>query len=88
MSGSRTIRAKALKLGSRIGLVAPAGPLLERDDLARGQELCRALGYQPVLFPNAGRKYGYLAGPDDARLADLNAALADPSLDAVWCLRG
>ena len=88
MSGRRMIRAKALKLGSRIGLVAPAGPLLERDDLARGQELCRALGYQPVLFPNAGRKYGYLAGSDDERLSDLNAALADPSLDAVWCLRG
>ncbi len=88
MTVTRTIRAKALKLGSRIGLVAPAGPLLERDDLARGRELCQALGYQPVLFPSAGRKYGYLAGSDDERVADLNAALADPSLDAVWCLRG
>jgi muramoyltetrapeptide carboxypeptidase len=88
MTLRRAIRAKPLKLGSRIGLVAPAGPLLERDDLARGQELCRALGWQPVLFPNAGRKYGYLAGGDDERLADLNAALRDDSLDAVWCLRG
>ena len=88
MTVTRTIRARALRTGSRIGLVAPAGPLLERDDLARGRELCLALGYQPVLFPNAGRKHGYLAGTDDERVADLNAALADPSLDAVWCLRG
>ncbi|HJS47042.1 MAG TPA: LD-carboxypeptidase [Gemmatimonadales bacterium] len=85
---TRAVRAKALKPGSRIGLVAPAGPLLERDDLTRGQELCRALGYEPVLFPHAGAKYGYLAGSDADRAADLNAALADPGLDAVWCLRG
>jgi muramoyltetrapeptide carboxypeptidase len=83
-----SLKPKALRAGSRVGLVSPAGPLLERDDVARGEELCRALGYEPVAFPNAGRKYGYLAGTDDERVADLNAALADGSLDAVWCLRG
>ncbi|HET9294733.1 MAG TPA: LD-carboxypeptidase, partial [Gemmatimonadales bacterium] len=78
----------ALKPGHHVALVAPAGPLLERDDLSRGQELCRALGFEPVLGANAGRRYGYLAGTDEERLADLNAALADPGIDAVWCLRG
>jgi muramoyltetrapeptide carboxypeptidase len=77
-----------LKPGHRVALVAPAGPLLERDDLARGEELCRALGLEAVLGANAGRRYGYLAGTDEERLADLNAALADPGIDAVWCLRG
>ena len=33
-------------------------------------------------------KYGYLAGSDDERLADLNAALAAPDIDAIWCIRG
>lgn len=83
-----SLKPKALRAGSRVGLVSPAGPLLERDDVVRGEELCRALGYEPVAFPNAGRKYGYLAGSDEERLADLNAALADATLDAVWCLRG
>jgi muramoyltetrapeptide carboxypeptidase len=77
-----------LKPGQRVALVAPAGPLHDHDDLTRGQELCRALGFEPVLGANAGRRYGYLAGTDEERLADLNAALADPSVDAVWCLRG
>jgi muramoyltetrapeptide carboxypeptidase len=77
-----------LKPGQRVALVAPAGPLLDHDDLTRGQELCRALGFEPVLGANAGRRYGYLAGTDEERLADLNAALADPTVDAVWCLRG
>jgi muramoyltetrapeptide carboxypeptidase len=74
--------------GHRVALVAPAGPMLERDDLARGQELCRALGLKPVLGASAGRRHGYLAGTDDERLADLNQALRDPAIDAIWCLRG
>lgn len=85
---SKPILPPRLAEGARVALVAPAGPLLEQDDRARGMELCRALGYEPVLGPNAGRAYGYLAGTDDERLADLNAALADPRIDAVWCLRG
>jgi muramoyltetrapeptide carboxypeptidase len=68
--------------------VAPAGPLLEKDDLTRAGALCRALGYEPVLSPGAGRHYGYLAGTDRERLEELNAAIADPAIDAVWCIRG
>jgi muramoyltetrapeptide carboxypeptidase len=69
-------------------LIAPAGPLLETDDLTRAQELCRALGYQPVLGQNAHRRLGYLAGTDEERLSDLNRALNDPDIDAAWCIRG
>ena len=82
------IRPPRMVPGCRVALVAPAGPLLERDDLTRGTELCLALGFQPVLGANAHRRHGYLAGTDDQRLADLNAALHDPAIDAIWCLRG
>jgi muramoyltetrapeptide carboxypeptidase len=46
------------------------------------------MGYEPRLGPNAGQAYGYLAGRDDERLADLNAALSAPDIDGVWCIRG
>ena len=62
--------------------------MLERDDRTRAAELCTAMGYEPRLGPNAGQAYGYLAGRDDERLSDLNAALAAPDIDAVWCIRG
>ena len=71
----------------RVALVE-AGPLLERDDLTRAEALCRALGYQPRLGPNTAQHYGYFAGTDDQRLADLNGALRDPDVDAIWCIRG
>jgi muramoyltetrapeptide carboxypeptidase len=88
MGSKSPVRPPKLAAGARIALVAPAGPLLERDDLTRAGTLCRALGYEPILSPSAGQHYGYLAGTDDERLDDLNAALRDTSVDAVWCIRG
>lgn len=43
---------------------------------------------RPRVYPSALERAGYLGGSDDQRLADLNAALADPSMRAVWCTRG
>lgn len=88
MGSKAVVCPPRLAPGSRVALVAPAGPLLERDDLARSLELCRWFGWEPVLGPNAHQRYGYLAGTDDQRLADLNAALRDPAVDAIWCIRG
>ena len=88
MTSTSSIRPPRLGPGARVALVAPAGPLHERDDLARGEALVRALGWEPVLAPHAGGHHGYLSGTDEERLGDLNAALADPRVDAVWCLRG
>jgi muramoyltetrapeptide carboxypeptidase len=88
MGSKPLVRPPKLVPGSRLALVAPAGPLLERDDLTRAEALCRALGYEPVLGKNAYARYGYLAGTDDARVADFNSALRDDSIDALWCIRG
>src|SRR5690606_40236982 len=42
----------------------------------------------PTPLPSTTLFPSYLAGRDDERLADLNAALTDPAIDAVWCIRG
>jgi muramoyltetrapeptide carboxypeptidase len=88
MRSKTLIRPPRLVPGSRVSLVAPAGPVLERDDLTRAKELCRALDYEPVLGKNAHSHYGYMAGTDDERIADLNTALQDSGTDAIWCIRG
>ena len=88
MGSKPLVRPPRLGPGCRIGLVAPAGPLLERDDLTRAEELCRALGYEPVLGSHAHRRHGYLGGTDEERLADLHWALQTPAIDAIWCIRG
>jgi muramoyltetrapeptide carboxypeptidase len=61
---------------------------LEQDDIVRAEALCRALDYEPVLGAHARGHFGYFSGTDEERLSDLNAALQDPSIDALWCIRG
>lgn len=77
-----------LGAGARVAILAPSGPCLEQDDFTRATELCRALGLEPVLGAHARARLGYLAGSDADRLADLNAAIRDPGIDAIWCIRG
>jgi muramoyltetrapeptide carboxypeptidase len=77
-----------LKRGARVALVAPSGPLKDATDLERAEGNVRAFGWEPVVGEHVLEKRGYLAGSDEHRLADLNRAAQDDSIDAVWCLRG
>jgi muramoyltetrapeptide carboxypeptidase len=52
------------------------------------EEVVASLGLVPKRMPAAARQTMYLAGTDEERAADLNAAFRDPSVDAVWCIRG
>lgn len=74
--------------GCRVALVAPAGPLRGEGDVAAAVENARAFGWETVVGRYVLAREGYFAGSDDARLADLDQALRDPRIDAVWCLRG
>lgn len=74
--------------GARVALVAPSGPLAGELDLERALENARSFGWEPVVGPHALSHHGYLAGSDAERLADLNGALRDRSIDGVWFLRG
>lgn len=77
-----------LPAGARVALLAPAGPLRGREDIERAEVNARALEWEPVLVGASLARLGYLAGGDDERLAALRDALADPRVDAIWCLRG
>lgn len=78
----------ALTPGARVALVAPAGPLRIPADLDRAVANAQKLGWEPVLGEHVREREMYFAGLDAKRLADLNGALRDDSVDAVWCLRG
>jgi len=77
-----------LEPGSRVALVAPAGPLRDRADLDRAIANVRAFEWEPVVGEYVLERDGYLAGTDAHRLADLNRFARDPDIDAVWCIRG
>ncbi|WP_213450798.1 S66 peptidase family protein [Rhizomonospora bruguierae] len=81
------VRPAALRPGDTVMLVSPSGPT-SPERIARGLELLAAWGLTPKLGPNAYGRHGFLAGTDDLRLADLNAALADPRVRGIICTRG
>ena len=80
--------AKPLEPGAQVALIAPAGPLQKPEDLPRAQENTRTLGWEPIVGAHATDRVGYLAGKDRDRLNDINRALRDPKIGAIWCLRG
>ena len=81
-------RPPAPERGTRVALVAPAGPLRDAQDLRRAEANARSFFWEPVPGAHVLERTGYLAGDDRARLSDLNAALGDDEIGAIWCARG
>ncbi len=77
-----------LGVGARVALVCGSGPLRGEADVARAESHCRTFGWEPVRGAGVLAQAGYLAGDDATRLRDVQWALDDPTIDAVWCVRG
>ncbi|KQR95243.1 LD-carboxypeptidase [Chryseobacterium sp. Leaf180] len=81
---------KALKKGDKIAIISPAGSV-EPLQLKSTLDLISKKGFQHVLGKNLYTKYshGYsYAGNEKQRSEDLNWALNDPEISAVWASRG
>lgn len=72
--------------GSRLAIVAPAGPFSE-DAFKSGVAWLRHR-YDVVYSPEIFTKMGFFAGSDERRLTELTDAIADPEVDAILCARG
>ncbi|MEC7611189.1 MAG: LD-carboxypeptidase [Pseudomonadota bacterium] len=81
-------RPTRLRPGDTIGLVAPASVTYESLQLQIALEALEAMGLKAKVGPHVMDRYGYLAGEDEDRASDINAAFADPEIDAVFALRG
>lgn len=79
---------RALRPGDRVAVVSPCGPVLDHRLLDAGLDLLRAWDLDVVEGAHTRGRVGHLAGTDDNRVSDLNAALADPAVRAVWIARG
>lgn len=85
---STAVWPPALPPNSRVALISPSGPVRAADDIAGAERNARELGWIPVTAANAGKRTAYFAGTDTERAADVNIALRDDSVDALWCVRG
>ncbi|WP_179106501.1 S66 peptidase family protein [Terribacillus halophilus] len=81
------MKPSAWKKGDTIGIVAPAGPI-KQEELQRGIEIIQSLGLSVKLGKHVYDKYGYLAGSDADRAADLNQMFQDDEVKGIICARG
>jgi muramoyltetrapeptide carboxypeptidase len=77
-----------LRPGDTVGLIEPAGFTDDAFDLALVMETVAAMGLKPKPARHLMERYGYLAGKDADRGADVNAMFADPDVRAVFAVRG
>ncbi len=78
-------RPRALRPGDRVAVLSTSSPA-DQDALAIGLDALRFAGLDPVVYPSArdqGTMRPYLAGDDQMRVADLRAALTDPSIAGI-----
>lgn len=81
---------KPLKKGDKIAIISPAGSV-EENQLQKGLEMIKSQGFEPVLAKNIYTKFsnGYnYAGTEKQRISDLNWALNDSEISAIWASRG
>jgi muramoyltetrapeptide carboxypeptidase len=77
-----------LQPGDAVGIISPARPAFEQEDVAIVMEAMRGLGLVPRLGAHVYDRYGYLAGQDRDRAADINTFFADPTIKALIPIQG
>ncbi|MBC6402932.1 MAG: LD-carboxypeptidase [Hyphomonadaceae bacterium] len=82
------LKPKRLAVGDTVGLVAPGSNVTEDEDIRFAVDLIESLGFRVREGDNLYRRHYYLAGRAGERAADLNKMFKDPSIDAVFCIRG
>lgn len=87
MNASLQIKPRRLRPGDTIGIIAPASP----GKIEHTEAGCRWLeeqGFYVYSGSTIGQTYGYLAGTDAERAADINTMFASPAINGIICLRG
>ncbi|MDP5121170.1 MAG: LD-carboxypeptidase [Spirosomaceae bacterium] len=82
------IKPPRLKTGDTVGLICPAAPAYNREELKSIEESMQALGLNLKYGKNFWNRYGYLAGTDPERAADVNTMFADESVKMILCVHG
>ncbi|OYQ48661.1 LD-carboxypeptidase [Flavobacterium cyanobacteriorum] len=76
-----------LSPGDKAGIVSTA-KRCEAIEIEYGLATLKSWGLEPVVGKNAFNEYGFLAGTDDERLADLQQMLDDENIKAIFFTKG
>ncbi len=83
-----TIKPPRLKPGAVVGIISPASATFVQEELDIVVDAVRGLGLVPKLATHVRDRYGYLAGTDEKRAADINQFFQDKQIAALLPIRG
>jgi muramoyltetrapeptide carboxypeptidase len=81
------IRPPLLKTGDKIAIVSPSR-MITQNQLVVALEVLDSWGLEVVLGDHIYDSHGYFAGADVFRLNDLQRAIDDQEIKAIFCSRG
>jgi muramoyltetrapeptide carboxypeptidase len=87
-AGRAPMRPARLRPGDTVGLVAPATATFFPVDIDIAEESLVAMGLKVKRGAHLLDRFGFLAGRDRDRAADINGFFADPSIAGIVALRG
>lgn len=82
------VRPPSLKKGDTIMILSPAGRMSGREKIDGATQLANHWGLVVFYGNHLLSRDGTFAGTDEERLEDLQKALDDPSIRAIWSARG
>ena len=83
------IQPPFIKKGDTIAIVAPSGILKNRtQEIKKAKALLNSWGLHVVLGKHLFNQNNHFAGTDYERYEDLQSAMDDKSIKAIWCARG
>ncbi|HTL17213.1 MAG TPA: LD-carboxypeptidase [Patescibacteria group bacterium] len=82
------IKPARLKHGDTLGIVAPASAPANPANIDLGLKAIEQLGFKAKPATNLRRRWGFLAGSDRERAADIMEMFQDRQVNGIICLRG
>jgi muramoyltetrapeptide carboxypeptidase len=82
------ILPERLNCGDTVGIIAPASAPPDPKNIDCSVAALEQLGFKPKLAPQVRRRWGFLAGSDRDRAADLMKMFCDRKVKAIICVRG
>jgi len=76
-----------IREGATVALIAPSSPPTSAK-IDKAIANLKAMGFIVQPGQHLRDQKGYLAGSDADRVADIHNAFLDPTIDAIWCVRG
>ncbi|REE17056.1 muramoyltetrapeptide carboxypeptidase [Winogradskyella pacifica] len=86
---SKLIQPPYLKAGDTVAIVAPSGILKSRvGEVQDAVKLLESWGLHAIVGKHVFNQFNHFAGTDAERCEDLQNAMDDPKISAIWCARG